>query len=43
MTAYYKMRRMLLQNAIAILFKIATEVDYKMRQVFYYKMRQFYC
>ena len=32
MTLYFKMRQILLQNA--------TEVYYKMRQVFYYKMRQ---
>ena len=32
MTLYYKIRQTLLQNA--------TEAYYKMRQVFYYKMRQ---
>ena len=42
MTAYYKMRQILLQNATDILLQNATEVYYKMRQVFYYKMRQFY-
>ena len=36
------MRQMLLQNAIAILLQNETEVYCKMRQVFYYKMRQFY-
>ena len=40
MTAYYKMRQILLQNATAILLQNATDVYYKMRQVFYYKMRQ---
>ena len=33
MTVYYKKRRILLQNA--------AEIYSKMRQVFYYKMRQF--
>ena len=32
----------LLQNAAAILLQNATNVYCKMRQVFYYKMRQFY-
>ena len=32
MTVYFKMRQVLLQNA--------TKVYYKIRQVFYYKMRQ---
>ena len=41
--------QILLQNATAILLQSATEVYYKMRQVFitkcdsYYKLRQFYC
>ena len=34
MTIYYKMRQVLLQNA--------TRIYFEMRQVFYYKMRQFY-
>ena len=42
MTLYYKMRQILLQNATVILLQIATEVYYKMPQVFCYKMRQFY-
>ena len=40
MTLYYKMRKILLQNATVILLQNTTEVYYKMRQVFYYKMRQ---
>ena len=36
------MRQILLQNATVILLQIATEVYYKMLQVFCYKMRQFY-
>ena len=32
----------LLQNTIAILLQNATEVYYKMRQVFYYKIRHSY-
>lgn len=40
MVVYYKMLHMLLQNALAILSQIATEVYYIMRQVFYYKMQQ---
>ena len=36
------MRQILLQNATVILLQIATEVYYKMPQVFCYKMRQFY-
>ena len=42
MTVYYKMRQMLLQNAAAILLQNATDVYCKIRQIFYYKMRQFY-
>ena len=34
MTVYYKIRRILLQNAKAISFQNATEVYYKMSQVF---------
>ena len=34
MTAYYKMRQILLQHATAMLLQNATEVYYKMRQVF---------
>ena len=37
------MRKILLQSATAILLQNATEVHDKMRQFFYYKMRQFYC
>ena len=33
------MRQILLQNATATLLQNATEVSYKMRQVFYYKIR----
>ena len=40
MTLYYKMRQ-IFQNTTAILLQNATEV-YKIRQVFYCKMRQFY-
>ena len=36
------MRQMLLQNAAAILLQNATDVYCKIRQIFYYKMRQFY-
>ena len=36
------MRQILLQNVTAILLQNATEVYGKMRQVFYYEMRQFY-
>ena len=32
-----------LQNATATLLQSAREVYHKLRQVFYYKMRQFYC
>ena len=39
MTVYYKMQQILLQNAIANLLQNATEVYYKMRQAFCYKMR----
>ena len=51
MTGYYKMRQILLQNATdigtkcdttPILLQNATDVYHKMRQVFYYKIRQFY-
>ena len=42
MTAYYKMRQILLQNATAILLQNVTEAFYKMFQVFYYKMRQLF-
>ena len=42
MTAYYKMRQILLQNATAILLQYVTEAFYKMFQVFYYKMRQLF-
>ena len=41
MTVYYKVRQILLQNAIAILLQNVTEVYYKMRQVFSYEMRRF--
>ena len=37
MAVYYKMRQMLLQNAVVILLQNATEALYKMRQVFYCK------
>ena len=37
-TIYYKMRQALLQSGTAILLQNATEVYYKMFQVFYYKM-----
>ena len=40
MTANYKMRQVLLQNATTILLQNAAEVYYKMHPVFYYKMRQ---
>ena len=36
------MRQILSQNTIAILSQNATELYYKVRQVFSYKMRQFY-
>ena len=45
MTLYYKMRQILLENAKALLLQNATEVYYKMHDVFitkcdsYYKMR----
>ena len=39
MTVYYKMRQILLQNATANLLQNATEVYYKMRQVFYHEMQ----
>ena len=42
MTVYYKIQQILLQNTTANLLQNATEVCYKMRQVFYSKMRQFY-
>ena len=42
MTVYFKMQQILLQNAIANLLQNSTEVYHKMRQAFYYKMRQFY-
>ena len=42
MTRYCKMRQILLQNGTAILLQNATEVYCKLRQVSYYKMRQFY-
>ena len=42
MTVYYKVRQILLQNAIAILLQNVTEIYYKMRQVFSYEMRRFY-
>ena len=38
MTVYYKMQMMLLKNVTAILLQNGTEVYYKMRQVFYYKI-----
>ena len=38
MKLYYKMRKILLPNATAILLQNAIEVHYKMCQVFYYKM-----
>ena len=41
MTVYYKMRQ-ILQNVTAILSQNATEVHYKIRQVFYYKIQQFH-
>ena len=46
MTVYYIMRQLLIPNATATLLQNATEVFYKMRQVFitkckfYYKMQQ---
>ena len=40
MTIYYKMQQILSQNAIAVLLQNATEVYYKMLQIFLYKMRQ---
>ena len=46
MTLYHKMRKILLQNATAILLQNVTEVYYKMRRFFiskcdsYYKMRR---
>ena len=36
------MRQILFQNATAILLQNVTKDYYKMRQVFYYKIRQFY-
>ena len=39
MTVYYKMQQILLQSATAILLQNGTEVYYKMRQVFYYKIQ----
>ena len=41
-TVYYKVWKILLQNATAILLQNVTEVYYKMRQVFCYKMRELY-
>ena len=41
MTVYYKMRQILLQNATAILLQNATEVYYKMHQVFITKCDSF--
>ena len=40
MTICYKMQQILLQEATAILLQSPTEVYYKKRQVFCYKMRQ---
>ena len=40
MTLSYKIQQILLQNATAISLPNATEAYYKIRQVFYYKMRQ---
>ena len=34
MTVYYKMRQILLQNAVAISLQNATEFYYRMRQIF---------
>ena len=42
MTVYYKIRQMLLQNVTAVLLQNATEVYYKISQVFCYKMQPFY-
>ena len=42
MTGYSKIRQILLRNTTAILLQNATEGYYKIRQVFYYKMRRFY-
>ena len=39
MTVYYKIQQILLQSATAILLQNLTEVYYKMRQVFYYKIQ----
>ena len=39
MTVYYKIQQILLQSATAILLQNGTEVYYKMRQVFYYKIQ----
>ena len=41
-TLHYKMRQMSLQNSIDILLQNETKVYWKMCQLFYYKMRQFY-
>ena len=41
-TFYYKIQQILLQIATAILLQNATDIYNKMRQVFYYKMRQLY-
>ena len=41
MTVYYKMRQILLQNATPILLQNATEVYYKMHQVFITKCDSF--
>ena len=40
MAVCYKMRQISLKNAVAVLLQNGTEVHYKMRPVFYYKMRQ---
>ena len=42
MTVYYKMRKILLQNATAILLQNVTEVYYKMPRFFITKLRYFY-
>ena len=42
MILYYKIRQILLQNATAALLQNTIKVYYKMRQVFHYKIRQFY-
>ena len=42
MTVYYKMWQTSSQNTAVILLQNTTKVCHKMRQVFYYQMRQYY-